>query len=188
MKKNLWIIGISLAIIFILMIIFVFTKGHTTISYKPKKVYHFAESNFYKDYYNTNDVIIVDFWATWCEPCIKEFPSIINFVKKYDDTNVKFVSISVDDDTLALKKFLERNLSFKEKDITLKNFNEIDAIVANLKLEDSYVSQTYFKIKSKQIPYLIVIKNKKILYESKGNLDTIKLKNVIESNIKKGSN
>ena len=41
-----------------------------------------------------NKVVIVDFWATWCGPCIASFPGMQNMVTKYkDDPEVKFVFI-----------------------------------------------------------------------------------------------
>lgn len=40
--------------------------------------------------------VYVDVWATWCGPCIKEIPSLKKLEKDLHDTNVEFVSISID--------------------------------------------------------------------------------------------
>ena len=39
----------------------------------------------------------IDVWATWCGPCIKEFPSLKELVQEYTDKKIEFVSISIDD-------------------------------------------------------------------------------------------
>jgi thiol-disulfide isomerase/thioredoxin len=40
--------------------------------------------------------VYIDFWATWCAPCKKEFPYLKKIEKKYHDSNIVFVSISLD--------------------------------------------------------------------------------------------
>jgi thiol-disulfide isomerase/thioredoxin len=39
---------------------------------------------------------IVNFWATWCIPCVKEFPSFQKFAKDHRNENVKVVMVSLD--------------------------------------------------------------------------------------------
>lgn len=39
-------------------------------------------------------LIVIDFWATWCAPCLKELPELSKLQKKYDDIQV--IAISVD--------------------------------------------------------------------------------------------
>ena len=41
-------------------------------------------------------ILYIDVWATWCGPCIKEFPSLKELVQEYDDKKIEFVSISID--------------------------------------------------------------------------------------------
>ena len=40
--------------------------------------------------------VIVDFWATWCKPCIKGFPGLQELHEKYEDRGLKVVAISID--------------------------------------------------------------------------------------------
>jgi thiol-disulfide isomerase/thioredoxin len=40
--------------------------------------------------------VIVDFWATWCKPCIKGFPGLQELFEKYKDRGLSVVAVSVD--------------------------------------------------------------------------------------------
>ncbi len=42
-------------------------------------------------------VVILDFWATWCPPCVKEIPSYIKLARKYKDKGVLIVGVALDD-------------------------------------------------------------------------------------------
>ena len=41
-------------------------------------------------------VLYIDVWATWCGPCIKEFPFLKKLIEDYKDKDIEFVSISID--------------------------------------------------------------------------------------------
>ena len=40
--------------------------------------------------------VILDFWATWCKPCLKAFPGLQEMLDKYEDRGLQVVTISVD--------------------------------------------------------------------------------------------
>ncbi|WP_420582954.1 TlpA family protein disulfide reductase [Reichenbachiella sp.] len=52
--------------------------------------------------------VFLNFWATWCPPCIAEMPDIHDLYKKMQDENVVFVLISRDDNFDKAKNFIER--------------------------------------------------------------------------------
>jgi len=41
-------------------------------------------------------VLVVNFWATWCEPCVKEMPELVHFYEQYQPKGVRFLSVSAD--------------------------------------------------------------------------------------------
>lgn len=44
-----------------------------------------------------NKVVLVNFWATWCEPCKKEFPHFQSFLDKYQKQGFEVLAISTDE-------------------------------------------------------------------------------------------
>jgi thiol-disulfide isomerase/thioredoxin len=52
-------------------------------------------------------VVLVDFWATWCGPCVAELPNVLAAYKKYHDKGFEIIGISLDQDENALKSFIK---------------------------------------------------------------------------------
>ena len=52
-------------------------------------------------------VVLLNFWATWCPPCIAEMPSLIELQKKMKDKDVVILGVSIDEDEAAYHKFLK---------------------------------------------------------------------------------
>ena len=51
-------------------------------------------------------VVVLNFWATWCPPCIKEAPSLEKFAVETQPLGVTVIGVSVDEDAQALKQFV----------------------------------------------------------------------------------
>lgn len=45
---------------------------------------------------NSGKTLMINLWATWCEPCVEEFPDLIKLYKDYRDKNFVLVFISLD--------------------------------------------------------------------------------------------
>ena len=59
----------------------------------------------------TKNIRLYNVWATWCVPCVAEFPDLVATSRRFDMRNFEFISISMDNprDTAKAKEFLERN-------------------------------------------------------------------------------
>jgi thiol-disulfide isomerase/thioredoxin len=59
-----------------------------------------------KDY--RGKIVIIDFWASWCGPCVRSMPLLLELSREYHDLGVELILINVEESEERIRKFLER--------------------------------------------------------------------------------
>lgn len=117
----------------------------------------------------TNTYRLVNLWATWCGPCVIEFPEFVTMQRMYGARDFEFISISTDG---IMKK--EKVLDFlKNKGAATKNYL--------YSAEDKYqLIETVDKNWSGAIPYtLLIAPGGEIVYSHEGIIDPLEVKKEI---------
>lgn len=121
----------------------------------------------------TDKVVLVNFWATWCGPCISEFPALETTFRMYRgrDFNLVTVATNLPDERPGVVKALEKQ----------------HASSTNLQFasDDTYAMQSAFDAKWEAgVPYTVLLApGGKVLYEKQGEVDILELRRVILGNL-----
>jgi peroxiredoxin len=92
-------------------------------------------------------VVVVNFWATWCPPCIEETPSLQEFAARMRGQGVTVIGVSVDQDKAALERFVaSAQLSFP---IARDPEQAVAARYGTFKFPESYVIDSEGRIARK---------------------------------------
>lgn len=60
-----------------------------------------------RQYEKQNKVVVLNFWASWCAPCLEEFPSLMQLQK--DMPNIAVVAVAFDTDEASYRQYLTDN-------------------------------------------------------------------------------
>ncbi len=64
--------------------------------------------------------VILNFWATWCPPCVAEMPQLLSLAEREKD-NVVFIALSVDEQTHMVERFFKRLPKETQDQLLLEN-------------------------------------------------------------------
>ncbi len=94
------------------------------------------------------EIILLNFWASWCEPCIQEFPDMIGLIDKRP--NIKIIAVNRDQNKEEAIKFIE---SFPEAKGKILFYwdpkGEITSLYGTEVLPESYLIDSNFKVLKK---------------------------------------
>lgn len=131
-----------------------------------------GEKVIFQDFVNQNKgkLIYIDFWASWCAPCIKEMPSSHRLQEAYKDKNIVFLYLSIDSNKNKWEKANgKQNLTHKKSFLVL-----------------NYPSANFFKeLKIKTIPrYLLYNKKGELIHKDAPRPSSDEIKNLINQYLK----
>lgn len=98
--------------------------------------------------------IILNFWASWCTPCLKEFPSLVSLIEKFDEEKLVVIGINNDDEK-PLKKIDKTREEYK---LNFPSISDADGTVTS-------------KFLISDIPVSIIFHDGKVYEVSKGEKD-----------------
>jgi thiol-disulfide isomerase/thioredoxin len=85
------------------------TRGKYILGTKPQIKFKAVDGNEVDLSKMNGKVVLIDFWATWCGPCMMEMPNVLDAYKKYHSKGFEIIGISFDKDLEALKKVTKEN-------------------------------------------------------------------------------
>jgi thiol-disulfide isomerase/thioredoxin len=110
-------------------------------------------------------LVLVDYWATWCKPCIEMFPKVDKLREKYGEKGFEVLSVSIDEKRADLDKFLAK-----------RKF-------PNPVLHDT--KQTWNDWGIKAIPAMFLVKDGQVVAQWIGKVDDKVIAEAIEANLAK---
>lgn len=112
-------------------------------------------------------VVMLDFWATWCPPCKAEMPSLVKLAKEYEAQGLAFVAVSQDEEDVAeylVGQFMDRHQPDLKPYVAYGN----DAVAEQFKVE--------------ALPTLFFLDREgKVLSKSSGMMEEQEMRNSIEA-------
>lgn len=82
-------------------------------------------------------VVVLNFWATWCAPCVQEMPSLVEMQRRLKGKGVTVLAVSMDVDENAYRQFLKNH---KVNLLTVRDpGGKSNGLYGTVKLPETYV-------------------------------------------------
>lgn len=89
-------------------------------------------------------VILLNFWASFCPPCVKEIPTLNRLAKKFEGKDFVIIGLNLDDDVEEVKNFLKRiDIHFP---VWLDREAKIQTLFSIVKIPETYLIDKNLKI------------------------------------------
>jgi peroxiredoxin len=114
-------------------------------------------------------LLLVNFWATWCEPCMAEFPEIEKMIRMYRKRQLEIVTVSINnpDEKSFVQKFLDEQHAIG-RNLLLDSNDPADAVKA------------FNADWAGGVPFTALIgTDGNLLYKTQGSMDVLALKRMI---------
>jgi peroxiredoxin len=102
-------------------------------------------------------VVVLNFWATWCTPCIHEIPDFNALQAKYGSSGVQFIGVAVDDEGISkVKPWVQKNnvgypILLSDDDI-FKKYGDMSAIPTTFIIDRSgNIRERYVGARQRQV-------------------------------------
>jgi thiol-disulfide isomerase/thioredoxin len=121
----------------------------------------------------TGKLLLVNFWATWCGPCVTEFPELQTTYRMYRNRGFDFVSVSSDDpdDKPKVMEFLKKNHASSRN----LQFSTPDTFGLQAAFDPAMPAAVPFSV--------LIAPNGDVLFQQLGELDFSKLRRAILANL-----
>lgn len=118
---------------------------------------------------DTEDMLMINVWATWCGPCVSEFPELVDINRMYRQRDFQFITISMDSPDLY--EDVADFLKDQQASNTNYHFSEEDSYALIEAVDPEWAGA---------LPYTVFIKpGGEIFYRQMGEIDPLELKREI---------
>jgi cytochrome c biogenesis protein CcmG, thiol:disulfide interchange protein DsbE len=94
-------------------------------------------------------IVVLNFWATWCAPCVEEMPSLVRLQQRMQSKGIEVLAVSIDDDERAYHKFLK---DYKVDLLTVRDPGHKSAdLYGSFKWPETYIIDRQGKVRRKFI-------------------------------------